>query len=1152
MKLRPLAHVSLIDQVAATALMMCLADRIETRQGDPRGPVNRLHERKRVVSYGNRLFCDKRKDKLRHRWGSGKIYRGYYHDYRRFLARTDLVAERASAQGNGRVVIIHTDLQQFFDRVAPRLIERNLARVAKESDDDGFYELAGRILSWQWDNRDRNEVDRYAKNTKLDSFSVVALPQGLVAAGFFSNVALLEVDDLLQQAFSTEIRPGIHLEDACRYVDDYRLVVRAGANVSLDALERSAVEWLQELLNRCDTGLRIAKSKTKAVDVRGDERPAVQQSRKMSRIQGAVSGGFDVAGGEEILDAVQGLIRTQRRFSTEREGTPGWSLSPVADVRDATVARFAAGRFRTTYRSLRPLLTAREANAVRYENVETPADERRIAARSQAQLDDEARAFALGLIQSWVEDPANVRLLRIGLDIWPSPVALEKVLRLLRPHLKTVEHLSSAQRVAWYCLSELFRAGASETGYVEDLESLPEGVDVHEYRRLLRNEAEELECRRNVPWYVRRQLELFLAVARPDDKSVTLQDAIGVWSGRRNSTEAIATSLVIARRAFGKTNVAAEVARSTDASALLPYIAKRDPSLALEVVNARQELTKALPPHVREDLCLAARPRVRGKRTLASVVLDYGAEGPLRNELSMLLFAAGFLKALQADGSSAPVRPGDVYLPTVGEEPWNASGVEISTERTPGNPSLYDPPGWCPADEQWRFRLGYLLRFILTVERDFTRPAERQRRSKKPLGAYAVAAPSWLQRRYGWFNGQVAFGDDWLPISDWAEKMLAALLAWPGSKSSSEARYVRRGLGATLSAVEDRIGELLHKRGKSTNVLMLPLLARRPTRRDEKRPLRACVLQTVIPGADEFKPDDLSLSDPSTRRRHRNHLAAALAAVERLLELRETHRERGGRLDWLILPELAVHPNDVRTHLIPFARAHRTIILAGLAYQKLSPGQPLINSALWIIPEWTRRHGLQVRVCRQGKQHLAPDEERRNGRTQVLKGFRPCQWIVGYQWSSDRLDRPLWLTSSICYDATDLSLAADLRDVSDVFAIPAFNRDIKTFDQMSLALHYHMFQVVILANNGSYGGSNAHAPFREPYHSQVFHLHGQPQASAAFLEIDDISGYLRRKSRALSQSRDRPRARSNIAWKYPPAGVGGSEQPPRRITIRRA
>lgn len=36
MDLRPLAHVSLRDQVVSTAIMLCLADQVETGQGDPR------------------------------------------------------------------------------------------------------------------------------------------------------------------------------------------------------------------------------------------------------------------------------------------------------------------------------------------------------------------------------------------------------------------------------------------------------------------------------------------------------------------------------------------------------------------------------------------------------------------------------------------------------------------------------------------------------------------------------------------------------------------------------------------------------------------------------------------------------------------------------------------------------------------------------------------------------------------------------------------------------------------------------------------------------------------------------------------------------------------------------------------------------------
>ena len=134
-------------------------------------------------------------------------------------------------------------------------------------------------------------------------------------------------------------------------------------------------------------------------------------------------------------------------------------------------------------------------------------------------------------------------------------------------------------------------------------------------------------------------------------------------------------------------------------------------------------------------------------------------------------------------------------------------------------------------------------------------------------------------------------------------------------------------------------------------MLMLPLITPRPSKSASVRPLRACIVQTIIPTPKDFVPNDLSLSKPPIRSRHRNHLSAALAAVERMLALRETHMKRDGRLDWLILPELSVHPRDVDTHLVPFARKYKTIILAGLTYQALIPDLPLINSALWIIPD---------------------------------------------------------------------------------------------------------------------------------------------------------------------------------------------------------
>ena len=295
------------------------------------------------------------------------------------------------------------------------------------------------------------------------------------------------------------------------------------------------------------------------------------------------------------------------------------------------------------------------------------------------------------------------------------------------------------------------------------------------------------------------------------------------------------------------------------------------------------------------------------------------------------------------------------------------------------------------------------------------------------------------------------------------------------------------------------------------------------------RPLRACVVQTAVPAADDFQHTDLTLNESAIRRRHRNHLSAALAAVERMLALRDTHKGSEGRLDWLILPELAVHPKDVRTHLVPFARAHRAMILTGLAYEEILAGQPLVNSALWVIPEWSDAYGLQIKTRRQGKAHLAPNEQAFNGGgAHIVQDFRPCQWLIGYPWSDADAGRPVWLTAAVCYDATDLGLAADLKDQSDILAIPALNKDVKTFDQMALALHYHMFQLVIVANSGQYGGSNAYWPRSDAHIRQVFHTHGQPQASIAFLEIDDMGAFLERHDVSGANADD---------WKHPPAGL---------------
>ena len=1149
-RLRPLAYVSMRDQVVATALMLCLADQLEFEQGDPRNSYDKAESRCMVSSYGNRLFCDQIDGKLCHRWGSSKLYRSYFQDYRSFIMRPTVVAQSIERKDGQRIFIIESDLNQFYDRVRPGQLMKVLRQMQSDDVTAPFFDFAERVLDWRWHVRDERDVTNYAQAAELEDFSHVALPQGLVSAGFFANAVLVSFDEKLRNSIGEEIAEGIRLEDGCRYVDDLRIVV-ASENSRMDdvqdVVQVAVINWLQNLLNEKAPGLSLSYDKTKVTEFGGSHRPLIRQSRRMDWIQSAASGGFNAIAGAEILDAVHGLIRSQEALSRD-VAAKDWKFTPLPDVRDETVARFSASRFRTTYRSIRPLLDESrhsEEDAEKAGTGSTDSDGVILRTRTKQDVDDDAQSFALNLIEKWIADPSNVRLLRVGFDIWPDATVLKDVLKLLIPFTQSGGKRGSSRRVAWYCLSELLRAGATETGFVEDNECLPKETCIEKYREVLRDEALRLTKlpAKNIPWYLRQQALLFLAAFYPADAPIVRRNRSAettryhklimfIRGERHRLTDSeFATLIILSHRAFPFALTSIDWTPDSLTTTQKIEIAWKDPSLTLEFSANDSCFFEDLPQNIRRDLCVDMDSKVQNMQNLIDIIQSDEYKPILRNELSLLLFSIKYLEKIQNLElmETEYISPGQIHLKMkCDSDIGDVIDLDISPIRDYAKASLYKVPDWCKPSDRWQFQLGFLLRFILSRQSDFTIiiPLEHQKRHSK---AYQLMKNHWYQRLYGLFNAQQAFGDDWAPITDWMEQFLLALLCWPGCRMPKEFDWIEQGIESTQSKIKERIEFLKKKRGIATGVLMLPMVIDRPTQDSSPRPLRACVVQTVLPHT--FDNGDLTLSEGSIRRRHRNHLSTALQAVRRMLDLRDTHEERGGRLDWLILPELAVHPDDVRTHLVPFARAYRTLILTGLTYQEIFSGKPVVNSALWIMPERTRSHGLQIRIRRQGKHHLAPSEQKLN-----VQEFRPCQWLIGYPWS--KCQRPLWLSASICYDATDLGLAADLRNKSDVFAIPALNKDIKTFDQMALALHYHMFQLVVLINNGKYGGSNAYWPSTDAHRRQIFHMHGQPQASIAFLDIDttEMSEFLKRRS--LTPHPPVPHTNSPSGWKHPPAGLG--------------
>ena len=449
---------------------------------------------------------------------------------------------------------------------------------------------------------------------------------------------------------------------------------------------------------------------------------------------------------------------------------------------------------------------------------------------------------------------------------------------------------------------------------------------------------------------------------------------------------------------------------------------------------------------------------------------------------------------------------------------------------------LFECPEWCEtAEERQRFNCGLLLRYALRGSTEFLDGDRARRRSRGPR--YSRPSSHWEQQRYSGYQGRDNFGPAWLPISSFAESLLFELLRWPGSGGGTEIRPV----AALLQDVDARLKHLQSKRGQFTSSTFLEQSAPWPSKlpvKEEERPLRVGIVQSVIPSFQDYVDNHTNpqLIGATLRTRRRAHLAAIMEGVSQMLHIRRTHRDipraDNRSLDLLVFPELAVHPDDINPLILPFVRQHRCIVLVGQVYhpRDSSPGSPLINSALWLVPEWSQSHGLQVRSIEQGKRNLTRDEL---GLSPAPVGFRPVQWLIDYQWHTNPLVRPLRISASICYDATDIALAADLKSRSDLYIVCALNKDVGTFDRMTEALHYHMFQGVILVNNGEFSGSSFFMPFGNAYDRQVFHLHGQPQASIAFAEVHPRK-LVERPIQPLADKKI-PDLYPNGKWKEPPA-----------------
>lgn len=1130
--LRPLAHIGIKEQTIATAVMLCLADCIETAQGDTSQDALAASTAK-VYSYGNRLFCSWSEDHsaATFSWGNSNTYSRYFQDYQRFVERPVALAKQAEAEGEENIFIVSLDLSAFFDSIDVDLLVKRMrdeyARFVRANEEEyldseeTFWTATSAALKFDW-----RAEDQPLANLFRDQLLPLGLPQGLVGSGFFANAYLLKFDRVVGTFIGRRpLKRSFRIHDYCRYVDDIRLVVSVdkdeGDFVDPAQLGSEISGWVQRLLKRHtaptdnpDAYLKINERKTQLeplVEVGGESGTAV----RMKTFQKQLSGPFDVDSLRQLESGLNGLLSLAELSLFENESSPlmtqGLQLASVAklklEVRDDTLTRFSAYRLVRSLRMRRSMTDLTESTDGKDPKIDLIQDYQAVARR---------------LVSAWAVNPSLVQVLRYALDLYPSTDLLEPIEQALMSKIDQATSTGEfGKRVAWYVLADLFKAGATETGKEAESDSTLSVADVGSYRAALSILANKIIERKDSPWYVQQQATLLLASQR---QAVSLAKGVEELRFYR-----VLSSYVRFRPLEDEVLAQEQLVVSLVGHQLLndiPHYEKwfirfcenRDKVVVGKAWQAIAETSSDL------FMSLLESPRIGMSDAISKVpryLTRYSAARwnkgtdplPTRKWLPLLtvithpseLFAQenALLVLARALGRNKTIRTFDPEILTllnveVRSDDWdklnnpslaNLDARAIEHIKTTGG--YYDTPSWCRPEEAWKYAFGRLLRAAATGEPDFT---VRHWLTREDSGWYSGIRSTWHKRRLGMLHTAEGLRGTTAAITPWFSELLLNLLRWPGIAERDQVESVNiRTRSDFLKTIDKRIGEQALIFGESSN---LPIY-RYPFewRLNAKRGLRVVMVQGLMPMQAHFDRGLEGLDDPGYRERHRNHTAALLHLTTKHLAARDyvLGRSEKPHFDLVVFPELSIHVDD-QDLMRAFSDATGAMLFYGLLGAANLGGNP-INAARWLVPQMRAQGRSWVQVD-QGKFHLTPGEK-----TLGINSWRPYQVVIELHDPSSSTSSPYRLTGSICFDATDLALAADLRDESHMYVVSAMNKDVKTFDGMVAALRYHMYQHILIANIGEYGGSTAQAPYDEEHRRLISHSHGSEQLAVSVFDV---------------------------------------------------
>lgn len=350
------------------------------------------------------------------------------------------------------------------------------------------------------------------------------------------------------------------------------------------------------------------------------------------------------------------------------------------------------------------------------------------------------------------------------------------------------------------------------------------------------------------------------------------------------------------------------------------------------------------------------------------------------------------------------------------------------------------------------------------------------------------------------------------PISPWLLDVIFNNLRWPYAYKTT-----KNDIFFTYKGLKRKVREIIeYQRTIYGSMSQMPIHVY-PIQNGtliKKDTIRVAAVQTLMPFLADFDAKNPLYWSDEYRDKHRRHVINLCNLIDKHLKAQNINNSKDLKVDLIIFPELSIHKEDIDL-LVKLSKVTNASIFAGLTFvEHPDNNEEIVNRAIWILNETNEDGNQLIKKVYQGKFNVTDGEDRWG-----ISKYRPFQTVIDFKLKNNIS----WKVSgTICYDATDIKLAADLKDLTDTFVIAAMNRDIQTFDNMAAALSYHMYQPVIIVNTGEFGGSTAQAPY-SGHDKLIAHLHGNKQLGISIFDISP-NDFKDIKEQKISKKRKTPPA----------------------------